>query len=530
MANEAAGLRNKLAAAKPEEVEDVVEAEDEIAAEDEHGAHVPDFVEFPESLRPLPADESEDGGAMCGDTHPATEFWGEVVRDGSKNIQASAGKCCESCRQSGRVDKTRRACTVWVWHPTSHECWLKFDDDPNPKPHDHGAHVPWTSGVVPKRPPISYRTIDSVAARTGSGIDKRAAPPPPPTCLHTVLSSSGNAYMNWQTRVMYATYLKYAAAPGSVMKAFTRVLHRGKDDELMMEIPTMRFEPNQGQCDTWCDYPVADRSLAIAQWSKTTDSMRCSHVMMVETDYIYIKTAPPSVLLPPGQAVGFKYGYISPYESNMKGVLESYYADNPDVEKPPGPFKLPQTGNAPSCLNVGDLRRVAPLWAEFVERTQRPESLRKAMGWLRDMYAYDAAALVAGVEHTVAGWPDTLLMAQPPADESAGNAFILHYTWGPEIYDKAEKQLWMFDKRAYGGGQYMKGPYALTPLAEPPTFDEATGLQLQTFFQPRRLSRGKLELIRTLVGEFNEAVGKLPRIPKGHATLEMAEAMASTAG
>jgi len=27
---------------------------------------------------------------------------------------------------------------------------------------------------------------------------------------------------------------------------------------------------------------VADRSLAIAQWSQTTDSLRCSHVMMVE--------------------------------------------------------------------------------------------------------------------------------------------------------------------------------------------------------------------------------------------------------
>jgi hypothetical protein len=35
VADEAAGLRNKLAAAKPEEVEDVVEAEDEIAAEQE---------------------------------------------------------------------------------------------------------------------------------------------------------------------------------------------------------------------------------------------------------------------------------------------------------------------------------------------------------------------------------------------------------------------------------------------------------------------------------------------------------------
>ena len=61
--------------------------------------------------------------------------------------------------------------------------------------------------------------------------------------------------------------------------------------------------------------------------------------------------------------------------------------------------------NAPSCLNVRDLRAVAPLWAEFVNRTEVPEERRKALGWLRDMYAYDLRRVVAGVEHDVAGTP-----------------------------------------------------------------------------------------------------------------------------
>ena len=56
---------------------------------------------------------------------------------------------------------------------------------------------------------------------------------------------------------------------------------------------------------------------------------------------------------------------------------------------------------------------------------------------------------------------------------------------------------------------------------------EAAGLQLQDFFQPRTLSESKLELIRLMIDEFNEAVGKLPRIPKGHKTLEEAQAMAA---
>ena len=540
VADEAAALRNKLAAAKPEEVEDVVEALDEIEAEDDVGTETGEnagvgtaparvtivgggeggdmFPEFPDSLKPLPTGEG--GNRVCGKAYPNTELWGDVVRNGYENVQDTAAACCESCRaQDGIADATKRQCLVWVWNPINRHCWLKFDAKADPgNPHATGPHVEWTSGVLPRRPRIMYRQIE----------DMTGPVPTPPTCLHTVLTSSGNAYMNWQTRIMYETYKKYAVAPGSVMKAFTRVLHRGKDDELMMEVPSMRFEPNQANCDTWCDYPVADRSLAIAQWSKTTDSLRCSHVMMVETDYIYIKTAPQSILLPPGQAIGFQYSYIYSYEANMRKVVDDYYKDNPDESKPFKEFRLPQTGNAPSCLNVADLRRVAPLWAEFVARTQKPESLRKALGWLRDMYAYDAAALVARVDHSVAAVPETPLMAQPPADDRAGNAFILHYTWGPEIYDKADKKLWMFDKRAYGGGQYMKGPYPLTKLDEPPVWDPAVGLQLQTFFQPRALSESKLELIRVMVREFNEAVGKLPRIPKGHTDLAVAQAMAAS--
>ena len=439
-----------------------------------------------------------------------------TVCAGTANAQTTAAKCCESCAKI-------RSCTVWVWNPRSHECWLKTDEKDKPKPVAEGSHVPWTSGVLPKRtgPSVKYRLASDVPR-----------PTPPPKCLHTVLTSSGNAYMNWQTRVMYRTYLKHAAEPGSILKAFTRILHRGKDDELMYEVPTMRFDPNQGKCDQWCEYPVADRSLAVAQWSRTTDSMRCSHVMMVETDYIYVKSPSPNILTPPGKAVGFEYSYIYPQDVNMKRVYEAYMSQH--AHELPGRdgwrkerFALPRTGNAPSCLNVEDLRRVAPLWAEFVALTESPEEVRKALGWLRDMYAYDAAALAVGVEHVVAPTPKTPLMAQPPADEKVGDAFLLHYTWGPEIYDAADNKLWVFDKRSYGGGQYQRGPYPLSKIPDPPAWDPAAGLQLQSFFQPRTLSESKLALIRLMIDEFNEAVGKLPRIPKGHATLEEAQAMAA---
>ena len=313
-----------------------------------------------------------------------------------------------------------------------------------------------------------------------------ADPTLPPKCLHTVLTSSGNAYMNWQTRIMYQTYLKHAAEPGSVMKAFTRILHRGKDDELMMEVPTMRFDPNQGKCDTWCDYPVADRSLAVAQWSQTTDSMRCSHVMMVETDYIYVKSPSPHILMPRGKAIGFEYSYIYPQDLNMKRVYEEYMREHADElgrsEWKREKFALPRTGNAPSCLNVEDLRRVAPLWAEFVARTEKPEEVRKALGWLRDMYAYDAAALAVGVEHVVAPTPRTPPWRSSPRMRRSATRFCCT-TRGDRRYTTGRTRSCgcsISDRTAEVSTS--AGPYQLSKIPDPPRWDPAAGCSCRIFF------------------------------------------------
>ncbi len=120
-------------------------------------------------------------------------------------------------------------------------------------------------------------------------------------------------------------------------------------------------------------------------------------------------------------------------------------------------------------MNTVDLRKIAPLWARFVNETESPESVRKELGWVRDMYAYDLAALATGIEHELSECPESLLMAQPPADSELGNAFILHYTWGSEIYDKNEEFIWKFDKRSYLEGQYGEGPYILQEIPPPPS-------------------------------------------------------------
>jgi hypothetical protein len=59
----------------------------------------------------------------------------------------------------------------------------------------------------------------------------------PPKGIHVMCTSNGSPYLNWQTRIMYQTFL--TVQPGSDMLHFTRLLHRRTDDELMGEVPTV---------------------------------------------------------------------------------------------------------------------------------------------------------------------------------------------------------------------------------------------------------------------------------------------------
>ena len=52
--------------------------------------------------------------------------------------------------------------------------------------------------------------------------------------VHTLCTSNGSPYVNFQNRVMYATYKKAQNMPGGeIHVGFTRILHRTVEDELM---------------------------------------------------------------------------------------------------------------------------------------------------------------------------------------------------------------------------------------------------------------------------------------------------------
>lgn len=60
---------------------------------------------------------------------------------------------------------------------------------------------------------------------------------------HVALTATDAAYSQWQCRIMYYWYKKFKDMPGSGMGEFTRILHSGKSDSLMEEIPTIVVDP-----------------------------------------------------------------------------------------------------------------------------------------------------------------------------------------------------------------------------------------------------------------------------------------------
>lgn len=61
--------------------------------------------------------------------------------------------------------------------------------------------------------------------------------------FHVALTATDAAYSKWQCRIMYYWYKHKKNLPDSEMGGFTRILHSGKPDNLMDEIPTMVVDP-----------------------------------------------------------------------------------------------------------------------------------------------------------------------------------------------------------------------------------------------------------------------------------------------
>ncbi|KAF2291837.1 hypothetical protein GH714_035801 [Hevea brasiliensis] len=228
---------------------------------------------------------------------------------------------------------------------------------------------------------------------------------------HVGLTATDTPYSQWQCRIMYYWYKKMKDMPGSDMGKFTRILHSGKADNLMDEIPTFVVDPLPEGLDR--GYIVLNRPWAFVQWLEkaTIDE---EYILMAEPDHIFVNPLP-----------NLAHG-----------------------EHPVGTMLT-----LPTKLSQSILEEISPTWVNISLRMKDDHETDKAFGWVLEMYAYAVASALHGVRHILR----KDFMIQPPWDLEVGKRFIIHYTYGCDYNLKGELTYgkigeWRFDKRSYLSG------------------------------------------------------------------------------
>ncbi|KAH9760511.1 Hydroxyproline O-arabinosyltransferase 1 [Citrus sinensis] len=232
--------------------------------------------------------------------------------------------------------------------------------------------------------------------------------------FHTAMTASDSVYNTWQCRVMYYWFKKFQNGPNSEMGGFTRILHSGKPDKYMDEIPTFIAQPLPAGMDQ--GYIVLNRPWAFVQWLEKAD-IKEEYILMAEPDHIIVKPIPN--LSKDGLGAAFPFFYIEPkkYES----VLRKYFP------KDMGPItNIDPIGNSPVVVGRDSLKKIAPVWMNVSLAMKKDPETDKAFGWVLEMYAYAVASALNGVGNIL--YKD--FMIQPPWDTEVSNKFIIHYTYG----------------------------------------------------------------------------------------------------
>jgi len=322
-----------------------------------------------------------------------------------------------------------------------------------------------------------------------------------PSGIHVLCTSNGSPYLNWQTRIMYQTYKMVRDQPGSDLKHFTRLLHRRTDDELMPEVPTVRVDSLHEACDRWCEFPVADRPHALADWLKSEDSKRGEWIFMVETDYVWMRPLSRPQPEPGKKAISFLFHYIQPtyVKDNMNKLAGATIDAN----------TIPRSGPAPTLIRRDDLAKMFPLYETITKAIEDDPEHKRRLGWVREMYAYSLAAAMLDIPHETQEPKKTLLIAQPPADDDLGNAALYHYTWGAQFKDSSGKVVWEFDKRPYTDVINVRKPQEHRPPM-PPEDAVKQGLHLQ---DGKPVTDRLLAVEASMVGQMNKAIDSLRELP-----------------
>ncbi|KAG6407985.1 hypothetical protein SASPL_130987 [Salvia splendens] len=257
--------------------------------------------------------------------------------------------------------------------------------------------------------------------------------------FHTAVTASDSIYNTWQSRVMYYWFKQQKLRhPNSDMGGFTRILHTGKPDRFMDEIPTFVANPLPDGIDQ--GYIVLNRPWAFVQWLQQVN-IEEDYILMSEPDHILVKPIPN--LSRDGLGAAFPFFYIEP--KKYEKVLRKFFPEER------GPItNIDPIGNSPVIVGKDALKKIAPTWMNVSLAMKKDPEVDKAFGWVLEMYAYAVASAFHGVGNILY----KEFMIQPPWDTTIGKSYIIHYTYGCD-YDLQGKMTygkigeWRFDKRSY---------------------------------------------------------------------------------
>lgn len=280
-------------------------------------------------------------------------------------------------------------------------------------------------------------SVDPIIKMPG---DRKAALTSKKRLFHTAVTASDSVYNTWQTRIMYYWFKKMKKNGGvnCEMGGFTRILHSGKADKFMDEIPTFVAQPLPPGTDQ--GYIVLNRPWAFVQWLQQAD-IKEDYILMSEPDHVIVKPIPN--LSRDGLGAAFPFFYIEPkkYES----ILRKFFPEDK------GPItNIDPIGNSPVIVGKESLKKIAPTWMNVSLAMKKDREADKAFGWVLEMYAY----AVSSAFHDVGNILRKDFMLQPPWDTEIGDKFIIHYTYGCD-YDMEGKLTygkigeWRFDKRSF---------------------------------------------------------------------------------
>lgn len=393
------------------------------------------------------------------------------------------------------------------------------------QPDSSSEGTPVTSPAPVKRDTVqSLKDIVGAAKATAGGqrmADMAAKPTttttkPAGDTIHSVITSSGSGYQNWQGRIMYGTYKLVQKMPGGEkLTGFTRILHRVHEDECMDEIPTFHAIPLHPECDVWCDFPVADRPNAVAQWisavKKDPSLVQGAWVAILECDYVWMKPlqAPGDAYNSDVPGLQFHFGYIMAQHPDCSDIIRRLY-DGGD------PKDVPNSGPAPALLRFSDMEKVVPEWERITANIEKDEEAVRVLGWVREMYAWDIALAKCKVKMLTEDPPKSPLIVQPPSDKTMGQAAMCHYTWGA-VYNDTQGTVWSWDKRIYTDAKALKPE----KIPMPPEFVEGR-YHLQEFFGKMTVPKDMHDTLAAMLAQMNKAIETLPDLTEKYNAIKAA--------